>query len=173
MESIRTSGARRPAARAALACGVAAWLSCAWLTASADTEVYKWVDPQGRIHYSDRPPPAEGKLLSVEMSASARAHVSASAPPAAVARTASAPPAALTPQTANPRLRESVAGDVAAARAEQRKAAQDKYQNYVRSHHLYREGPNQERVYLTEQELETERLNAKREVDESCANSGT
>lgn len=173
MESTRNPRARTTVARVAIACGTAAFLSVAWLSASADTEVYKWVDLQGRIHYSDRPPPSDGKLLSVESTPSARTHTAASAPaPVASATTTSnVPPPTLTAQTATPRFREAVAEDVANARAEQCKQATEKYQNYVRSHHLYREGPNQERIYLTETELETERLNAKREADEACAGS--
>jgi uncharacterized protein DUF4124 len=173
MHSSRNFGAKRTTARVAIACGAAAFLSCAWLSASADTEVYKWVDPQGRIHYSDRPPPSDGKLLSVESSPSAHAHVAASAPSAAASSAARAatPAPALTAANVSPRMRAAVADDVANARVEQCKAAQEKYQNYVRSHHLFREGPNQERVYLTDAELETERLNAKREADEACAGS--
>ena len=43
---------------------LAATLTLVALPALAD--VYKWLDVQGNIHYSDRPPPADAKLLSVE-----------------------------------------------------------------------------------------------------------
>ena len=62
----------------------------------------------------------------------------------------------------------TVANDIASTRTEQCKAAQDRYQNYVRSRRLYKEGPNKERMYLTDAELETERVNAKREADDVC-----
>ena len=65
-------------------------------------------------------------------------------------------------------MRQTIENDVANAHAEQCKAAQDRYTMYVNSRHLYREGPNKERIYLTDAELETERLNAKREADERC-----
>lgn len=174
MDPTRTPGGRRSAARIALACGVAAVLTCAWLSASADTEVYKWIDPQGRIHYTDRPPPAEGKLLSMEAAPGSH-HAPGSAPtPAPAARSvapssASAPAPAPGNDTVTPKQREAVANDVANAHVEQCKAATERYNNYIRAHHLYREGPNQERIYLTEAELEAERLNAKREFDEACA----
>jgi hypothetical protein len=173
MDAIRIPGVRLAAPRLALLCGVAAFAASAWLSASADTEVYKWVDPQGRIHYSDRPPPSEGKLLSMEAAASARPHVAAPSPSAVA--TPPAPRSAATPATLPPtpgEIRQKVEADVATAHAEQCKTAQDRYQKYVNSRHLYREGPNQERVYLTDAELETERLNAKREADEACSNSG-
>jgi hypothetical protein len=170
MDAIRTPNARLSAPRVALLCGLAAFAASAWLSASADTEVYKWVDPQGRIHYSDRPPPTDGKLLSMESTPSARARAAAERPapspqPAAPAASRSTPPAAGTPSA----LKAAVDNDVATVRVEQCKAAQDRYQNYIRSRHLYREGPDKERIYLSDAEQETERLNAKREADEACA----
>jgi len=166
MDATRKAAPRYTAGRLALACGVAAFAASAFLSASADTEVYKWIDPQGRIHYSDRPPPSEGKLLSMESTPSAHQHAAAerpAAPPSSAAPRSNSPSA-----DANPKMRETVENDVASAHAEQCKAAQDRYTMYVNSRHLYREGPNKERIYLTDAELETERLNAKREADERC-----
>jgi hypothetical protein len=169
MDSFRTLGSRLTAKRLALVCGAAAFVASAWLSASADTEVYKWVDPQGRMHYSDHPPPSDGKLISMESAASGHSHGSAPSQPSAPAQTVArnAPPPSA--PSADPRLRAAVANDVADARADQCKAAQEKYQNYIHSRHLYREGANGERIYLTDAELDTERLNAKRESDEACA----
>ena len=146
-------------------------VAASWPAAAA---VYKWVDPQGRIHYSDLPPPPEGKLLSVDTSAShpnERAPVSAPAPHSTAPSTTPAGPAtgpAATPE-AMARLKQSVDSDVANARTDQCKQARDKYQTYVQSRRLYKEGPNKERIYLSDQELETERLQAKHDVDELCA----
>ena len=170
MDASRNPTSRQTVRRLALACGIAAFAASAWLSASADTEVYKWVDPQGRIHYSDRPPPSEGRLISMESTPSAHAHAAAERPNPTVAnnaRTASTP----TPAAVNPQLRQQVDSDVASAKAGACKTAQDRYQTYVNSRHLYREGPNQERIYLSDAELDTERVNAKREADEACAGS--
>ena len=136
--------------------------------AGADV-VYKWVDAQGRVHYSDRPPSGDGKLLAVEQTNSSH-HSSGSEHAPAPARTPA--PAATPAATASPGVnaaeRRAVAEDVAAAAADNCKKAQERYQNYIHWRHIYREGPNQERVYLSDQEIETERLNAKREADEAC-----
>lgn len=170
MDATRNPGPRQTARRLALACGIAAFAATAWMSASADTEVYKWVDPQGRIHYSDRPPPSEGKLLSMESTPSAHPHVAA--PERTAANTSNAAPRTTAPPPAagvNPQTRNTVDADVANAHTEQCKAAQDRYTMYVNSRRLYREGPNKERIYLTDAELETERVNAKREADEACA----
>jgi len=69
MISTRTTlwAPRSAVARHALA--VAAVVLLGSLALPAAAAVYKWVDPQGRIHYSDRPPPPDGTLLSVDTSA--------------------------------------------------------------------------------------------------------
>jgi hypothetical protein len=38
----------------------------------------------------------------------------------------------------------------------------------VNTRRLFREGPNGERQYLTDAEIEEARINAKRELDEAC-----
>jgi hypothetical protein len=169
MDAILTPGRRL--IHMALACGVAAFLAGAWLTASADSTVYKWIDTQGRIHYSDRPPPADGRLLAIETAPSAHSHVATIDRPSA-SSAGPAPSSAVKPSAAagaaSPQLKAAVANDVASARVEQCKQAQDKYQGYIRSRRLFREGPDKEHVFLTDAEIETERLNAKREADEAC-----
>ncbi|HUO96790.1 MAG TPA: DUF4124 domain-containing protein [Steroidobacteraceae bacterium] len=159
---------RRPARRALAA---AALLVLGAVALPSVAAVYKWIDPKGEIHYSDRPPPPEGKLLSIDTSAQ---HSHERGPePAPRASTPAplgapgTPNAALSPEAAA-KLKQNVDNDVSSARADQCKQAQDKYQNYIHSRRLYKEGPNKERIYLSDQELETERLNAKHEVDELC-----
>jgi hypothetical protein len=176
MDAIRTP--TRPSSRwpavGILAAVATAVLACSFVATPAGAAVYKWVDPQGRIHYSDRPPPPEGKLLSVDTSyehfrtGSERANVPAAVTRAAAPATqpsAAAPPGGASSEA---QLKQTVANDIASTRTEQCKQAQDRYQNYVRSRRLYKEGPNKERVYLTDAELETERLNAKRDADDVC-----
>jgi hypothetical protein len=163
---------RSPVARRALV--VAAVVALGALALPAVAAVYKWVDPQGSVHYSDRPPPPEGKLLSVDTSAPHGRGERGESPPSrsSTAPSAAAPPAPVTGPAASPeavaRLKQTVDNDVSSARAEQCKKAQERYQSYVQSRRLYKEGPNKERIYLSDQELDTERLQAKHEVDEAC-----
>jgi hypothetical protein len=168
MDVIRTPG--RGLVKIAVACGVAAFLAGAWAAASADATVYKWIDVQGRIHYSDRPPPPDGKLLSIETAVSTHTS-SGTTDNASTAAAATAPAAAkrAAPGAGSPQTKQAVAADVATARADQCKQAQDKYQSYIRSRRLFREGPAKEQIYLSDAEIETERVNAKREADEACA----
>lgn len=144
----------------------------------SEANVYKWKDPAGIVHYTDKPPPADGVLISIEQTANSRRNESqsssyssssSSSSPSASSR-APAPTDPLTPG-AQARLRASVQNDVAAVQSEQCKQAKERYQTYVTSRRLFKEGPNKERVYLNDQELEEARLNAKREMDEVCGGS--
>ena len=166
MEAIRSRStrSRRRLSPAALALAIVVGLGGGALGVATAGIVYKWSDAQGNIHYSDLPPPPDGTLISVDNRSE---HERATAPPVQ--------PVAATTGKIGPSdpadLKKSVDADVANAHADDCKQAQDRYQTYVRSRRLYKEGPNKERVYLTDAELETERVNAKREVDEVCANS--
>jgi Domain of unknown function (DUF4124) len=133
----------------------------------SEANVYKWKDPQGRIHYTDKPPPPEGTLISIEPTWYSRRGGSA-APAATAATSPSNAPEAGTP-AAEAALRNAVQNDVANVRTEQCKKAQERYQNYVVSRRLFKEGEKGERVYLSDSELTEARLNAKREMDEACA----
>jgi Domain of unknown function (DUF4124) len=173
MDTISTrtelQGLRSPRVRRALV--VAAVVVLGALAQPAAAAVYKWVDPQGRIHYSDRPPPPEGKLLSIDTSSPHAAQNYRAAEPTSHSTTP-APTGPLSGPGANPeavaKLKQTVDSDVSNVRADQCKQAQEKYQTYVRSRRLYKEGPNKERIYLSDEELETERLQAKHDVDEIC-----
>ena len=165
---------RSPLARRAFA--VAALIVLGSLALPAAAAVYKWVDPQGRIHYSDRPPPPDGTLLSVDTSAphgrGERGGPEPSRPSTPAPSSAASTSGPISGPAANPatvaRLKQTVDNDVSTAQADQCKQAQDRYQNYVHSRRLYKEGPNKERIYLTDQELDTERLQAKHDADELC-----
>ncbi len=128
-------------------------------------DVYKWLDPQGRVHYTDRPPPPDAKLVSVEAGGGTHGPHAVPAPAATPSAGQQLPPP--TPTEAA-RLKKSVDADVAGARAEQCKTAQEHYQKYVTSRKIFREGPNKERVYLTDAEADLERVNARRDVEELC-----
>ena len=68
--------------------------------------------------------------------------------------------------------KKAVATDVAQTREKQCADAQDRYKKLIEGRHLYKTGDNGERQYLTSEEIDSERLNAKRDIDEIC-NSAT
>jgi hypothetical protein len=132
----------------------------AW-SGMASAVVYKWVDAQGKLQYGDRPPDgvhAEVVELLVSHSASAR---SASAP-APIARNASVPVAKDSDD------KKVVAQDVAQTRDKQCTDAQDRYKKLIEGRRLYKTGPDGERQFMNSEEIDTERLNAKRDVDTIC-----
>ncbi|MDD5384158.1 MAG: DUF4124 domain-containing protein [Gallionella sp.] len=55
------------------------------VSANAIAELSKWVDADGKVHYSDQPPPANVKAKTLRVTSDAAAHMSASGVAAASA----------------------------------------------------------------------------------------
>ncbi len=127
----------------------------AWSTL-ASAVVYKWVDSQGKVEYGDHPPDG----VHAEVVELLGTHNSRGAPTAAPTAAKSEP----TPSETN----KAVDSDVAQAREKQCAEAQDRYKKLVEGRRLYKTGDNGERQYLTSEELDAERLNAKRDIDAVC-----
>jgi hypothetical protein len=149
-----------------------ALVALAAVAAPAAADVYKWVDASGNIHYTDRPPPSDAKLLSVETGAGTHGpHVVPAPAPAAAAPANGAVPLPAPNAQEAARLKKGVDADLASTHAEQCKSAQERYQKYINSRRIFREGANNERVYLSDAEADAERVNARREVEELCGDS--
>jgi hypothetical protein len=132
-----------------------------WST-MASAVVYKWVDAQGKVQYGDNPPDGVHaevvELLGTHAARSNNSVVTANGDkPASTAPTDS---------------KKAVDSDVAQARDKQCADAQDRYKKLIEGRRLYKTGDNGERQYLTSDEIDSERLNAKHDVDEIC-NSAT
>ena len=143
-------------------------LLCAALIAwsgMASAVVYKWVDAQGKLQYGDRPPDGVHAEV-VEGLGTHLARPAAAAPAAPV-------PAAGSPQAAALKASEkqAVSDDVAQTRAKQCADAQDRYKHLIEGRKLYKTGPDGERQYLSSEEIDSERLNAKADVDNTCNSS--
>jgi hypothetical protein len=139
-------------------------LLCAVLLAwssLASGVVYKWVDAQGKTQYGDRPPDG----VHAEIVELLGTHPSSRAAAPAADRAASPPPAA--PQNST-QAKKEVTADVAEARQKQCAEAQDRYKKLIEGRHIYKTGENGERVYLTSDEIDAERLDAKKEIDDVC-----
>jgi hypothetical protein len=127
----------------------------AWSTL-ASAVVYKWVDAQGKVEYGDQPP--DGVHAEVVELLGAHNNRGAATPAAAAAK----PPA--TPSE----TKKAVDSDVAQTREKQCADAQDRYKKLIEGRRLYKTGDNGERQYLTSEEIDAERLNAKRDIDAIC-----
>ena len=142
---------------------------------AAPAAVYKWVDAQGKVEYGDQPPEGvHAELVALKSVQSApsgtydppssggtAAPATPSAPPAA----ASAPPAA---SAGKSDAAKKVQEDVAQTREKQCGDAQDRYKKLIEGRRLYKTGADGEREYLTSAQIDSERINAKLEVDAAC-----
>jgi hypothetical protein len=131
----------------------------AWSTL-ASAVVYKWVDAQGKIQYGDRPP--DGVHAEVVEGLGRDSRPASSPPPAAKAPTAPVPPS---------ELKKTVQSDVSSTREKQCTDAQERYKKLIEGRHIYKTGDNGERVYLSSQEIDEERVNAKKDIDDICNSS--
>jgi hypothetical protein len=122
----------------------------------ASAVVYKWVDAQGKVQYGDRPPDG----VHAEVVELLGTHSNRGAAPAPSRSAPSTPTASET--------KKAVDSDVAQTREKQCTDAQDRYKKLIEGRRLYKTGDNGERQYLTSEEIDSERLNAKRDIDEIC-----
>jgi len=139
----------------------------AW-SGMAGAVVYKWVDAQGKLQYGDRPPDGVHaevvELLGTHVARTAPARASESAQNQKTANRDQ-------PNQDDAGAKKAVADDVAQTREKQCADAQDRYKKMIEGRRLYKTGAAGERQYLTSEEIDSERLNAKREVDATCNSS--
>jgi hypothetical protein len=148
-------------------------LLCAVLLAwsgLASAVVYKWIDAQGKLQYGDRPPDGVHAEI-VEGLGNNRSARSEPARPAASASAASSQAARSAPQAKSAQddgIKKAVDEDVAQVKEKQCADAQARYKNLIEGRKLYKAGADGERQYLTSEEIDAERLNAKRDLDTVC-----
>jgi len=137
----------------------------AW-SGMAGAVVYKWVDAQGKVQYGDRPPDG----VHAEVVELLGTHAARAAPPAKASESAPALKATNRdqPNQDDASVKKAVDNDVAQTREKQCADAQDRYKKLIEGRRLYKTGADGERQYLTSEEIDSERLNAKREIDETC-----
>jgi hypothetical protein len=147
------------------------------LTAGAAAEtVYKWRDSSGQIHYTDLPPrQSDAKILGVyeQEAGTFEDEPSEEGDEGDEGGDESGgAPSQTTPTSSEPSVSAeamaAVEADVAKAKVEQCKAAQDRYKSYVESRRLFRETPDGKRQYLTDQELADVRARARQAVSDTC-----
>jgi hypothetical protein len=64
--------------------------------------------------------------------------------------------------------KKAIDQDVAQSKDKQCTDAQDRYKKLIEGRHIYKTGPDGERQFMTSEEIDTERLNAKRDIDSIC-----
>ena len=138
----------------------------AWSSGMASAVVYKWVDAQGKVHYGDRPP--DGVHAEIVELLGTRAPRAASPAPLAGNAALAKAPMTTTPGEAAAAARKTVDSDVAQSKEKQCAEAQDFYKKLIEGRKLYKSGTDGERQYLTSDEIDQARMNAKASVDTAC-----
>lgn len=140
----------------------------ATVAAAQEASVYRWVDAQGVVHFSDQPAAdSSAEELPIRYRKTDRGALQARQK-------------AKQELEAAGEIRENQQSDADAAAEQDRqkvlaeretncKSARERVAKYNNALRLYRPGPNGERVYLTNEELDVERADAKRTVDQWCS----
>lgn len=133
-----------------------------------EASVYKWVDSQGVPHFSDQPPTdSTAQELSIRYSRTDRAALEARLKAKSELDTTAGVRKGL--ESDADAAAEADRQKVLAERETNCKAAKDRVAKYNNALRLYKPGPNGERVYLTSEELDVERADANRAVEQSCS----
>ena len=148
---------------------VAALMGLMAVSLGASADVYKWVDTQGRVHYSDRPDVEGAERVAVVSHRSNAATISERTEAESTQRQQAAAQEA--EQQREQASTKAVQQDLAKTRESQCKEAKEQYRVAIESHKLYRVGKDGEREYLTSAEIDEARMNARRAMDETCGPS--
>jgi hypothetical protein len=132
----------------------------------ASATVYKWIDAQGKLQYGDRPP--DGVHAEVVELLGTHSSANAARPPAPRASDAAQAPKTAGTTAAKDDTKRAVDEDVAQTREKQCADAQDHYKKMIEGRRIYKTGADGERQYMSSEEIDTERLNAKRAIDAIC-----
>ena len=122
----------------------------------ARADVFRWVDEQGVIHYSDEWVPG-----SVVVKTTMRPHDASGPAPSTAANTRG-------DQTSDQANSRAVQQDVAKARDSQCSWAKDRYMKAIASRRVYKEGKDGERQYMTDAEADAYRESARKDVMQAC-----
>lgn len=146
---------------------IALMLTAAMAGGAHASEIYKWVDEDGNVHYGDRPTGEPGvERMAIASRPTNRENVD------------SGVAARLEREAQREESREAAAAEKqrdeelqaeAAERAEKCTTYRDRLQKFLTSRRLYREDDNGERVYLDEGQMQSAREKVQEQVEEYCS----
>ena len=134
-------------------------------TAAVSSDIYKWVDEDGSVHYQDRPTEGQAaELLNIEsrttdneaVYAQTQARLEAQA---AADQVESEAPQEMTRQEKNAKIDE---------RQRQCKTLRDRRDQYVRSRAIYNEDENGNRIYQDDSERQATMNKIQSQIQEYC-----
>lgn len=133
-------------------------------------DVYRSVDPDGRVHFSDRWVPGS-QLIHVDKRRPGEEDAATRlAAEQAKLQASNTQIAADQKQVATER---AVKQDVQQVRATQCKDAKDRYQKAIQARRVFKATPDGQKVYLSEQEADQHRVKAREDMDLACGTHTT
>jgi hypothetical protein len=156
-------------------CGVVMSVSLAGLAARAGAAeqgaVYQWVDKDGTPHFQDRPPEDVNAAQAAKEMNLRYKMTDSEAMAAAARKQADLTSAADLRKTQQAEDKKADGDDKQQVMGEREKGCQqarDKLQKYETAHRLYRPGADGQREYLTDEEIDAARVDARKAVDQWC-----
>jgi Domain of unknown function (DUF4124) len=128
-------------------------------------EVYRWTDAQGHVQYSDRWVP--GSVLVKTSNSRATPEATAAESASSQDRLATRD-SEVNDQLSNADTERTVQQDVAKIREQQCKEATARYEKAIQARRIYKEGPNKERVYASDTEADSYRVQALNDKKAAC-----
>lgn len=144
-------------------------LIVAGLCGVAHADVYRWVDEHGEPHYTDRWVPGSELIKSSKPHPAGEPAPSASESQARISSSSATQASAAKQQQA---AEAAVKADVAKTKEAQCKQAKDRYQKAIEARRIYKPGKEgEERVYMTDEETDAYRLQARNDVTLTCGSA--
>lgn len=140
----------------------------ATVTLVARADVYKVVDSQGQVQYTDRWIPG-AELIKTDRSRTATS--STPSAPSDAQRQLAAGNARIAAQQSDQAAAQAVAQDVATKRVEQCKAAKERYDKDIEARRIFKTGKDGEKEYLTDEQIDQERVQARQEMQQACGSA--
>jgi len=153
------------------------------VAAPVSADMYKWTDEDGKMHYSDQPPPnaitkSETIKAAKPQANAAPPPASPGAPPGVAGQPGAVPPKSPNDQEMEFRKRRLQQAELEAKAQKDAQAAEEKKRNcqrateqvqaYERGGRITRYGPNGEQLYLSDGEIQSELNNARKAADSWC-----
>ena len=139
-------------------------LSVALASAAIASEIYKWTDEEGNVHYTDTPPDQPSERLSIVSKSTDNAYVQSQTQARIDRQQAAADEAASAP--AGPTAEELRAKRK--ERSEKCAMYRQRLTRFLQAHRLYREDENGARVYLDDADRQATRERTEGQIEEYC-----
>jgi hypothetical protein len=128
-------------------------------------EVYRWTDANGQVQYSDRWVPGSVLVKTTNSRATPEAIAAQNAESQARVATRNSE---VDEQLSEDESERTVQQDVAKIREQQCKEATERYEKAIQARRIYKEGPNKERIYTSDAEADSYRVQALNDKKAAC-----